>query len=117
MLETKNSQFPTHELPVACQHRGVEIYGLQSDERIQEAKRQVDVVITMSTPAALAAWACDPMNAAESRLLAKHKALRSVEDRQKRAFDVDRLEACTIGLERCTSRLGRLMAYRQAAGT
>jgi hypothetical protein len=57
------------------------------------------------------------MNAAESRLLAKHKALRSVEDRQKRAFDVDRLEACTIGLERCTSRLGRLMAYRQAAGT
>jgi hypothetical protein len=45
----------------------------------------------------------------EARLLAKHKALASVEERQRIEFDADYLEAGTVGIERRTSRLGRLM--------
>ena len=103
-----------NELPVAELYRGVELYGLQSAERIAEARRQVDEVFGMAAPSALFAFACDDAKAPEARLLAKFKALATREDRQRVLFDVAKLEACTIGLERRTSRLGRMMGFVRA---
>jgi hypothetical protein len=103
-----------HELPVAAVHGGVEIYGLQSPERIAEAKRQIAEVIRMRAGDRLCAFACDATNAPEARLLAKHKALASLEQRQRRIFDVERLEAATIGIERRTTVMGRLIGWRDA---
>ena len=51
-----------------------------------------------------------------ARLLAKHKALASVEERQRVLFDVDRLKAYTIGIQRRETRLGRLIGFQDAAG-
>ena len=102
------------ELPVSEIYRGIEIYAQQSPERIAQAKAQVDRVIRMKSPRALAAFACDETNSPEARLLAKHKALASREERQRGSFDVDHLQASTIGIERTTSQLGRLMGHRQA---
>ena len=98
-----------NELPVLEVYRGVEIYGLQSTERVAEAKTQVDQVFSMNSPRALAAFASDELKAPEARLFAKNKALASLEVRQRRSFDLDRLHACTVGIERGTSQLGRLM--------
>ena len=103
-----------NELPVAELYRGVELYGLQSAERIAEARRQVDEVFGMAAPSALFAFACNDEKSPEARLLAKHKALASREDRQRTPFSVEKLEACTIGLERRTSQLGRLMGFVRA---
>jgi hypothetical protein len=103
-----------HELPVAEVYRSIEIYGLQSTERIAAAKREIDVVIKMTAPRQLAAFACDPSRAPEARLLAKNKALASLEQRQRRGIDVDRLHASTAGIERICSRLGRLMGLRNS---
>ena len=102
------------ELPVSEIYRGVEIYGLQPPERVAEAKLQVDQVFIMKSPRALATFACDDANAPEARLLAKHKALAALEKRQGRPFDVAYLNASTIGIERTTSQLGRLIGSRQA---
>ena len=104
----------TNELPVHETYRNCEIYGLQPPERIIEARHQIDVVYRMRDPRALAAFACEETNSPEARLLAKHKALASREERQRGSFDVDYLQASTIGIERTTSQLGRLMGHRQA---
>ena len=101
-------------LPVLEVYRGVEIYGLQSAERVAAAKIQVDQVIAMSSPRALAAFASDDTRAPEARLLSKNKAMVSLVDRQGAPFDIRLLEAKTIGIERCTSQLGRLMGATHA---
>jgi len=103
-----------HELPMAELYRGVEIYGLQSAERIAEAKRQIDLVIRTSGPRKLCEFACDPLHAPEARSLAKKKALASLERRQRATFDAARLSACTVGIERRETCLGRLMGGRDA---
>jgi hypothetical protein len=103
-----------HELPVAEVYRGVEIYGGQSVERIAAAKREIDAVIALSDRRRLAGFACDAANAPEARLLAKHKALASLERRQRRMFDVDHLSAATVGIDRCTTAMGRLIGWYQA---
>jgi hypothetical protein len=103
-----------HELPVAGVHRGVEVYGLQSPEHIAEARRQIIEVIRMRSGDRLCAFALDASRAPEARLLAKHKALASLEQRQRRMFDVERLEAATIGIERRTTVMGRLVGWRDA---
>jgi hypothetical protein len=103
-----------HELPVAGVHRSVEVYDLQSRERIAEAKRQITEVIRMRSGDRLCAFACDASRAPEARLLAKHKAMASLEQRQRRMFDVERLEAATIGIERRATVMGRLIGYHQA---
>src|SRR5262245_51536084 len=94
-----------HELPVAEVYRGVEIYGLQSPERIAAAKQQVAEIVRMRAADRLCDFACDAANAPEARLLALHKALASLEQRQRRSFDVEYLRAATIGIERRTSAL------------
>jgi hypothetical protein len=104
----------THEIPVAEVYRSVEIYDLQSAEHIAEAKRQIDRVISMSEPRRLFDFAIDARNSPEARQLAKLKALATREERQRVAFDVDRLKACTIGIERCATRLARLIGYKDA---
>ena len=104
----------TNELPVHETYRNCEIYGLQPPERIIEARHQIDVVYRMRDPRALAVFACEETNSPEARLLAKHKALAGLAERQGRPFDVPHLVASTIGLERRTSVLGRLMGSRQA---
>jgi hypothetical protein len=103
-----------HELPIVDTYRGVEVYALQSDARLAAAKRQIDEVIGTSSARRLAEFACDAANAPEARLLARHKALASLEQRQRRMFDVDCLAASTIGIARCESVMGRLVGYRQA---
>jgi hypothetical protein len=103
-----------YELPLAEIYRGIEIYAQQSPERIAQAKAQVDRVFSMKSPRALAAFACDGKNSPEARFFAKAKALASLEERQRGAFDVSHLEASTIGIGRSTSQLGRLMGHRQA---
>ena len=103
----------TNELPVHEIYRKCEIYGLQSLERVVEARHQIDVVYRMRDPRALAEFAVDGTKAPEARLLAKHKALATVAVRQRRSFDVDRLVAGTIGIERRTTLLGRLIGDRQ----
>lgn len=103
-----------HELPVAEVYRGVEIFGLQSPERIEQAKRQIDIVIAKSGPRRLYAFACDPSRSPEARQLARLKALATIQPRQRASFSVDRLDACCFGIERRTPRLARLVAGRQA---
>ncbi len=102
-----------HELPAQV-YREVDIYGLQSPERTAEAKRQVAEVVRMRAVDRLFAFACDASRAPEARLLAKHKALASLEQRQRRMFDVECLEAATIGIERRTTVIGRLIGWRDA---
>ena len=65
----------TNELPVHEIYRNCEIYGLQPPERVAAAKSQIDLVIRMKSPRALAAFACDGEMAPEARLLAKFKAM------------------------------------------
>jgi hypothetical protein len=103
-----------HELPVAETYRGVHIYGLQSAARIELAKRQIETVVAMADARRLCDFACDASSAAEARLLAKHKALASLEQRQRRPIEVGRLAAATIGIERRTTVLGRLIGGRQS---
>jgi hypothetical protein len=103
-----------HELPVAEVYRGIAIYGFQSPDRVAEARRQIDVVIAMTGPRRLCDFACDATNAPEARLLAKNKALASLEKRQRTSIDVDRLSAATVGIERRTTVLGRLIGGREA---
>jgi len=103
-----------HELPVAEVYRGVEIYGFQSPDRVAEARRQIDAVIAMAGARRLCEFACDAANAPEARLLAKNKALASLEKRQRTLIDVDRLSAATIGCDRISTELGRLIGAHQA---
>jgi hypothetical protein len=101
-------------LPVLETFRGVAIFDLQPPDRVAKAKREVAEVIGMRSPARLAEFACDGSKSPEARLLAKCKALEGIEGRQKREFDVEHMVACTIGIERCASRLARLIGRRQA---
>jgi hypothetical protein len=103
-----------HELPVAELHRGCEIYARQSEGRIAEAKRQIDVVIGMSHRRRLAEFACDASKAPEARLLAKNKALASLEQRLRVMFDLEHLIACTIGIAQRERGMGRLIGWYQA---
>ena len=104
-----------HELPVAEVHRGCEIYADQSDARIRKARRQIDKVIAMADPRRLAAFAADAKNSPEARLLAKRKAMASREDRQRALVSVELLHAATIGIDRCTTPLGREIGFIDAA--
>jgi 3-mercaptopyruvate sulfurtransferase SseA len=103
-----------HELPVAEVYRGVEIYGGQSHDRVAAAKREIDAVIALADRRRLAGFACDAGHAPEARLLAKNKALASLEQRQRMVFDVHCLSAATIGIERRTTVIGRLIGWRDA---
>ena len=103
-----------HTLPVAEVYRGCEIYGLQSAERIAAAKRELGRVVNMTGPRKLYEFAGDPRNAPEARCLARKKALISIEQRQKVTFDRERLEACTVGIDRRTSVMGRLLGLIDA---
>ena len=103
----------THEIPLHSVYRGVELWQ-QSEERLAEARRQIDIVIGMNGPRALFNFAIDASNSPEARLLAKNKALATREERERVLFDVDRLKACTIGIERHETRLGRLIGFRDA---
>jgi hypothetical protein len=103
-----------HTLEVLEVYRSVEVYAGQSPERIARAKAEIDAVIAMDGPRRLYGFACDPANAPEARLLGRNKCLASIEARQKKLIDVDRLVACTIGIARVESRLGRLIAWRHA---
>ena len=103
-----------HELPVAEDYREVDIYGGQPPERTAEAKRQVAEVVRMRAVDRLYAFACDVTRSPEARLLAKRKCLASMEQRQRRMFDVACLEAATIGIERRTTVIGRLIGWRDA---
>jgi hypothetical protein len=47
-----------HTLPVATYHRGVAVY-VQSAERIERAKLEIDQVVALSSPGLLYTWACD----------------------------------------------------------
>lgn len=106
-----------HELPIHELYRGVEVYGLQSEERIAEAKRQIDQVAEMRSVPRLFNFACDGSRAPEARLLARSKLMEGIEQRQAPGFDRDRLWACTGGIERRCGMLGRLMGARDADGT
>jgi hypothetical protein len=103
-----------HTLPVHEIYRGCEVYGLQSEERIAAAKSEIDLVISMNDPPALFDFAIDATRAPEARLLAKNKALASLQTRQRRPIDVERLVASTWGIERTCGRIGRLVAARHA---
>jgi len=100
----------THEIPLHSVYRGVELWQ-QSEERLAGTRRQIDLVIGMNGPRALFNFAIDASNSPEARLLAKNKALATREERQRVLFDVDRLKACTIGIERHETRLGRLIGF------
>ena len=102
-----------NEIPIAEVYKGCEIFGLQTVERIAEAKLQIDQVYRMSAPRALAEFAVDGTRAPEARHLARHKAMAALENRQKAPFDVEYLVAGTIGIERRASQLGRLIGHRQ----
>jgi hypothetical protein len=103
-----------HELPVAETFKGVQVFALQPPERIAEAKRQITEVTGMRAVDRLFAFACDASRAPEARLLAKHKCLASLEQRQRRVFDVNALSAATIGIERKSTVIGRLIGWRDA---
>jgi hypothetical protein len=103
-----------HELPIHEIYRDCELYGLSPPSRIAEAKRQIDAVIAMTDGRRLADFACDPANSPEARLLSKHKAMASLENRQRKVFDVNLLSAATVGIARRETTLGRLIAWRQA---
>jgi hypothetical protein len=107
-----------HELPIAEVYRGVEIYGLQSRERVAECKRQIDCVMSMSGPRKLYLFACDGAHAPEARCLAKNKCLASIEDRQRALVDVGLLEAHATGCGRRATPIGRMIAsmYAEQAG-
>jgi hypothetical protein len=102
-----------HELPVAEIYCEVEIYA-QPPERVAEAKRQVAEVVRMRAVDRLYHFACDVTRAPEARLLAKHKAMASLEQRQRRVFDVNALSAATIGIARRETVIGRLIGWRDA---
>ena len=103
-----------HELPIHEIYRDCELYGLSPPSRIAEAKRQIDAVIAMTDGRRLADFACDPAHSPEARLLSKHKAMASLEHRQRKVFDVNLLSAATIGIERRTTVIGRLIGWRDA---
>jgi hypothetical protein len=107
-----------HELPVAEIYRQVEIWGLQSPERIARAKAQIGLVIDLGDLEALYLFACDPGNAPEARQLAGNKLYVAREKHRSHGeVDFDRLGAALVGVERITTRLGRLMARRLASAT
>ena len=68
-------------------YRGVELYADQDELRLQRARLEIDLVISMSDPVALYEHACDPENPPESRLLAKNKAEQSLRDGRAQPFD------------------------------
>jgi hypothetical protein len=103
-----------HELPVEEVYKDVPIYGLQAPERIAEARRQITEVVRMRSVDRLFGFACDASRAPEARQLARYKCLASLEQRQSRPIDVVRLEASTVGIERRTTVLGRLIGGRHA---
>jgi hypothetical protein len=103
-----------HELPVALVFKGVEIYALQSPERVEEAKRQITKVIRMQSVESLYDFACNGRFAPEARHLAKRKCLEFIEQRQRSPIDVDLLQAATVGIERATTPLGREIGHLDA---
>jgi hypothetical protein len=103
-----------HEISVAETYRDIRLFAGQTSDRLAEARAQIDEVIAMSDVRRLAAFAVDPSHAPEARLLAKNKALAAREARQRVLFDVNHLEAATIGIGRRETVLGRLIGWRQA---
>ena len=96
-------------VPLGEIYRGIEVWGLQSAKRVEEVKRQIDLVIDENVPAKLYSIACDddvPAGAPgfwtlEARALARDKCLSARQDRQSLAgVDVDRLNACAGSIER-----------------
>jgi hypothetical protein len=77
-------------IPVGEVYRSLEIWGLQSAERVAQVKAQIDIVIDENVPARLYAIACDddvPADAPgfwtlEARRLARDKILAARRDRQ-----------------------------------
>jgi len=101
-----------HELPVVEVYKGVEIFGLQSAERIAIAKKQIREVIGLSTPRALYDFAVDYSKSPEARLLAKTKAIASRKEHQRAGFNVDVLIARTQGIECVAWCVARCIACR-----
>jgi hypothetical protein len=105
-----------HEFEVLETYRGVPVYAGQPPERVEQAKRDIDAVYRLRSPTSLYEFACDRSHGPESRWLARNKCLASMEARQRKPVNVDRLIACTCSLSPRASRLGRLMAARDYDG-
>jgi hypothetical protein len=103
-----------YELPIFEIWKGVGIYDLQPPERIAEARRQIDEVIRMRSGDRLAAFAADATRSPEARRLAKCKAMETLQERQRRTFDIERLEAATLGISRRETAMARLIGSYQA---
>jgi hypothetical protein len=103
-----------HELPITEIWKGVEIFDWQPAERIAQARQQITEVIRMRSGDRLAAFAADASRAPEARRLAKCKAMETLQERQRRTFDIERLEASTLGISRRETTMARLIGWYQA---
>jgi hypothetical protein len=100
----------TDQIAIAETYRGVPIHANQPRERIATiVKPAIDVVCGMTDAEALAAYAADPANPPEARLLAAARceasfAIAAEERRSRPAVDLDRLHAAVAGLDSVTWR-------------
>ena len=90
------------QIPVVEIYRGVGIEDRQSFERIGLVKREIDRVHRMNGADELAAYASDPLNPPEPRMLAGARAEAlcelAAEERRPRAISVEQLHVATAGL-------------------
>jgi hypothetical protein len=89
-------------IPIVEVYRGVGIEDQQPPERIKFVKSEIDRVHRMSGTDELFAYASDPLNPPEPRMLAgaRVEALceLAAEGRRPRAISLERLRAATAGL-------------------
>lgn len=92
------------KIPIVDYHRGIGLHNHQSPARLRVVKAAIDRVAGLSNIAELVAFAEDAKQPPEARLYAQAKILAeyqlSAEERRNRPdVDVDRLGACTTGLD------------------
>jgi hypothetical protein len=90
-------------IPTIGSHKGVPLEDQQSDERLEEVRRDIDLVLGMVDAGALAGWADNPRHSPESRQLACAMAesmweVASETRANRPAIDLERLRASTAGL-------------------
>jgi hypothetical protein len=90
------------QIPVVEIYRGVGIEDQQPPERIKFVKSEIDRIHRMSGADELFAYASDPLNPPEPRMLAGARAEAlcelAAEERRPRAISLERLRAATAGL-------------------
>ena len=90
------------QIPVVEIYRGVGIEDQQPPERVKFVKGEIDRIHRMSGADELFAYASDPLNPPEPRMLAGARAEAlcelAAEERRPRAISVEQLHVATAGL-------------------